>query len=126
MYIISWNINGLASCFSELQKLVEDYSPDFVCLQKVRNNSLREKFGITGYRQLYTMQDIGKWSGVMIYSKISSDVDSHTAFLSMPQRIQTPELSREGHLQVYDCNDFIIVNAYVPFANFDIEGEVGY
>lgn len=126
MYIISWNINGLASRFSELQKLVDDYTPDFVCLQKVRNNSTREDFEIVGYRQLFTMQDCAKWSGVMIYAKIPADMDSHSAFLSMPQRIQTPELSKDGHLQVYDCKDFILVNAYVPFANFDLDGAVDF
>lgn len=126
MYIINWNVNGLASRFTELKQLVDDFTPDFLCLQKVRNNSSREKFDIVGYRQLYTMQDCGKWSGVMIYAKIPSAVDSHTAFLSMPQRIQTPDLSKDGDLQVYDCNDFILVNAYVPFANFEIEGAVEY
>lgn len=123
MYIISWNINGIASSFKELQFLIKEHNPDFVCLQKVRNNSSREKFLIQGYRQLYSMQDCGNWSGVMIYMK-STNSGRNSVFINLPQRIPTSELSKDGHLQVYDCVDFILVNAYVPFANFSINGAV--
>lgn len=124
MYIISWNINGIASSFAELLSLVDEYKPDFVCLQKIRNNSSREDFGIHGYSQLYDMQDCGNWSGVMIYARIPDNAARHTDAHSSLLRVQTPELSKDGHLQVYDCNEFILVNAYVPFANFNIEGAV--
>lgn len=119
MIIISWNINGIPSRFAELQALVKDYTPDFVCLQKVRLNSSRDKFQLPGYRQLSSIHDCGNWSGVMIYSKTAK------CSLDLPLRIPTPELSEDGHLQVCDCNDFTLINAYVPFANFSIEGAVG-
>lgn len=117
MYIISWNINGLKSRFDELKQLIETYNPDFVCLQKVRCNSGREQFVIEGYRALYTPIDSGKWSGVITYAKIPADADPRFPSLSMSERIHTPELSNEGHCQVFRCKDFALVNAYVPFNN---------
>ncbi len=117
MYIISWNINGLKSRFDELKQLVETCNPDFVCLQKVRCNSGREQFGIDGYRALYTPVDSGRWSGVITYAKIPAYPDSRVSALSLPERIHTPELSNDGHCQVFRCKDFALVNAYVPFNN---------
>ena len=117
MYIISWNINGLKNRFDELKQLIETYNPDFVCLQKVRCNSGRDQFEIEGYRMLYEPIDSGTWSGVITYTKIPADAGSRFSSLSIPKRIQTPELSSEGHLQVFQCKGFSLVNAYVPFNN---------
>lgn len=123
MRIISWNINGIASRFEELRQLIGSYRPDIVCLQKVRCNKQRNLFAIDGYRILYEPCDSGSWSGVVVYVRIPNESrDPKSA--SYPQRLPTPELSRDGHLQVYECRDFILINAYVPFANFAIEGAV--
>ena len=116
MLFISWNINGIRSRFAGLQRLVADYAPDFVCLQKVRNNSGRGDFSIDGYCQLYTPEDCGDWSGVMTYVRNSAG--------AAPHRVATPELSRDGHLQLYAFGDFYLVNAYVPFAGFSVAGAV--
>ncbi len=123
MRIISWNINGIASKFEELRQLVRSYDPDVVCLQKVRCNKQRNLFGIDGYHMLYEPCDSGGWSGVMMYVRILNERRCPES-PSLPQRIPTPELSRGGHLQVYDCRDFVLINAYVPFANFSISGAV--
>lgn len=117
MYIVSWNINGLKSRFDELKQLVNSYNPDFICLQKVRCNSGREQFEIEGFRALHAPVDSGKWSGVITYARIPDDVDYHSPSLAMPERILTPGLSNGGHLQVFRCKDFALVNAYVPFNN---------
>lgn len=122
MRIISWNINGLKNRFDEVKQLIETYNPDFVCLQKVRCNNDREQFEIAGYRALFTSIDSGKWSGVITYAKNPTDFPS----LAMPERIPTPELSEEGHLQVFRCKTFALVNAYVPFANDKLEGADDY
>lgn len=123
MYIISWNINGLKQRFDELKQLIKDYRPDFVCLQKVRSKE-RDEYQIEGYRQLYNLYDIGNWSGVMVYARISS---SGSSVLSMPKRIYPDyDLGKNGHMQAFDCKDFILFNAYVPFANKTIEGAEDY
>lgn len=118
MLFISWNINGLAKRFEEVRQLLDDYSPDFLCLQKVRCNPSRDHFEIEGYRQLIAPQDFGDWSGVSIYARLSSDFT--------PKRIETPELSSNGHLQAFDCQSFVFINAYVPFGNTSLDGAVEY
>lgn len=120
MLFISWNINGLAKRFEEVKQLLGKYAPDFLCLQKVRCNADRRRFEIDGYRQLFAPQDYGDWSGVTMYVKLDSDCPF------MPERIETPELSLNGHLQAFDCKSFAVINTYVPFGNNSLEGAVEY
>lgn len=124
MYILSWNINGLKNRYEELKELANTYSPDFICLQKVRCDNGREEYGIDGYRALYSPIDNGNVSGVMTFAKIPSESEPLFPSLSMPERVHTLELSYQGHLQIFDCNSFFLINAYVPFSNTSLDGMV--
>ena len=127
MRIISWNINGLKTRFNDLKKLIEDYSPDVVCLQKVRCSCERDTYQIKGYKILYSSADFGNWSGVMMYVKIPSESKANSVWEALPKPIFVPrELSKEGHLQAYHCNNFALINAYVPYANPNIENAEYY
>lgn len=126
MLVISWNINGLRSRFGELKQLVAVYDPDFVCLQKVRCDFGSGQFDLEGYRTLHTDMDSGKWSGVVTYAKIPTDVGARAKPISIPERVDTPELSIDGHLQVFLCSGFALVNAYAPFSNPVLEGAVQF
>ena len=67
--IISWNINSIGRRYDELKQLAETYNPDYICLQKVRNKSYLDKFTIPGYHGLFTFDDYGSMSGVMLYAR---------------------------------------------------------
>ena len=124
MYIISWNINGLRSSYDELRELAKTYSPDFICLQKVRCDNERDQYVIEGYSALYSPIDNGKNSGVMTYVKIPAGANPLFHSLSNHERVDTPELSEQGHLQIFNCNSFFLINAYVPFSNISLAGTV--
>ena len=124
--IISWNINSIGRRYDELKQLAEAYNPDYICLQKVRNKTSLDKFTIPGYHSLFTFDDYGSMSGVMIYTRIKEGIEPILQLDSMPKRILTPLLSAEGHLQVYDCGHFNLANTYVPFANPQLEGAEEY
>ena len=119
MLFVSWNINGLAGRFDEVKELISVYSPDILCLQKVRcKKEERDYFLINGYRQLFANQDCGGWSGVTVYVSLNADIPL--------RRIETSELSRGGHLQAFDCGSFVLLNTYVPYGNTSLEGAVEY
>lgn len=118
MLFISWNINGIARRFDEVKRLAADYSPDFLCLQKVRSHEDSDSLAVDGYRLLLAPLDRGDWSGVAVYVSQDSGITS--------RRIETPELSQEGHLQVFDCGSFALLNTYVPFANQKLDGAVEF
>lgn len=118
MLFISWNINGFTKRYDEVKELIEAYSPDFLCLQKVRSGEERCRFIVEGYRQFFDAEDCGNWSGVTVYAKLSADI--------LPRRITTPDLSLNGHLQAFSCDSFALLNAYVPFGNQKLDGAVEY
>lgn len=124
--IISWNINSIGRHFDELKQLVATYNPDYICLQKVRNKTSLDKFSIPGYHAMFTFDDYGFMSGVVLYTRIIGGIEPILQLDAMPKRIPTPELSAEGHLQVYNCGKFILANTYVPFANPQFEGAEEY
>lgn len=127
MRIISWNINGLKSRFDDLRKLILSYSPELVCLQKVRCSDERNQYQLEGYKQIYSKEDMGNWSGVMTYAKISVLKELESKEGDFTNKFSVPlSLSREGHLQVFNCKYFLLVNAYVPFANPNIENAERY
>lgn len=117
MLIISWNINSIAKRFDEVKELIARYSPDFLCLQKVRCNRNRVRYCIDGYALLSDVQDFGGWSGVLVYAKQNA---------SAAERITTPGLSVNGHLQAFDCTTFALLNTYVPYGNQSVDGTVEY
>lgn len=118
MLFISWNINGIARRFDEVKRLAADYSPDFLCLQKVRSHEDSDSLAVDGYRLILAPLDRGDWSGVAIYVSQDSGI--------VPCRIETRELSPGGHLQVFDCGSFALLNTYVPFANQKLDGAVEF
>lgn len=77
MKIISWGINGLGRNFATVQQLAFKFAPDFICLQKVRCNSAREKYEIEGYNPHYKYEDYGRDSGVMTYAKKQDGLPSY-------------------------------------------------
>ena len=118
MKIISWNINGLGRHFSDVKRLIEEHKPDFLCLQKMRNNTTREKYEIDGYKAIYNICDVGHYSGVMMYAKLFEEIGENFPGAYLPKQLPVDSiLSKEGHLQAFKCKDFILVNAYVPYAN---------
>lgn len=122
MIIISWNINGLKGRFDEVRELINTYHPDFVCLQMVRSNTDRDQFKIEGYQSLFSSIDTGNWSGVMTYVKTQEEPNRQL----ISERLHTPELSKHGHLQAFNCNGFILINAYAPYATDKIPGAMDY
>ncbi|MDE6269768.1 MAG: hypothetical protein K2M12_02800, partial [Muribaculaceae bacterium] len=100
------------------------HKPDFICLQKVRCDNGREQFKIDGYSALFSPIDCGKNSGVMTYVKTPPNDNPTATPISIPQRIDSIELSEDGHLQILDCNSFFLINAYVPFSNTTLNGAI--
>ena len=73
--IINWNINSIGRHFDELKQLVATYNPDYICLQKVRNRTSLDKFSIPGYHAMFTFDDYGFMSGVVLYTRIIDGIE---------------------------------------------------
>lgn len=111
--LISWNIDGLKAKWQSLQKLIEEYSPDVICLQKVKHSG--EVLDIDGYRCFLSS---APYAGVCTYvrNNISCEFDS---------KIQdVPAITGYMHkIKIY-YPDFTLFNCYVPYSNPEVVGAV--
>lgn len=113
MRLISWNIDGIKAHFESLKKLIREYSPEIICLQKVKDIKDSPEFEIEGYkRECFSAPYAGIATYVKNYIPCSFD------------KPQTPELS--GHLLKTEIlyPAFTLFNIYTPYSNPNVEGAI--
>ena len=111
MRILSWNVNGVQARLEAINRLVAELVPDLMCFQKVRKKGafLTQ---IPGYMGWLGIMDDGLFGGVSSYIKAGFTFDFEA------QRNDMPEwLMETGCLNVIRFDQFILVNAYFPYAN---------
>lgn len=113
MRLISWNIDGIKAHFGALKSLINEYSPEIICLQKVKDIKDSPEFEIDGYkRECFS----APYAGIATYVKncIPCSFD----------KPKNPELS--GHLLKTEIlyPAFTLYNIYTPYSNPSIEGAI--
>lgn len=113
MRLISWNLDGIKAHFETLKNMVSEYSPEVICLQKVKDIKDSPEFEIEGYkRESFS----APYAGVATYVK-----DCLPCNNSKPNN---PELS--GHLlkTEFFFPSFTLYNIYTPYSNPNIDGAI--
>lgn len=111
--LISWNIDGIKAHFEALKNLVKEYSPEIICLQKVKDINDSPEFEIEGYkRECFS----APYAGIATYVK-----NCIPCTFSKPT---DTELS--GHLLKTEVfyPAFTLYNIYTPYSNPNIRGAV--
>lgn len=113
MRLISWNIDDIKAHFEVLKKLIREYAPEIICLQKVKDIKDSPEFEIEGYkRECFS----APYAGIATYVKncIPCSFD----------KPENPELS--GHLLKTEIlyPAFTLYNIYTPYSNPNIEGAI--
>ena len=115
MKIISWNVNGLRARMEAVNRLVADLQPDVMCFQKVRTKG-DFLIQVPGYMGWLGILENGLFGGVSTYLRHGLNFDMEA------QRGDIPEwLLETGCINVLRFDQFILVNAYFPYANSDNE-----
>ena len=104
MKIISWNVAGIKARANEIERLMQEHQPDIVCLQKTRSDKALD---FDGYR-VY-VDCIDRWSGVATY--VRSDFEGKF-------------IESDSHHLILNFDEFVLVNAYVPYSNPKVPGYV--
>lgn len=113
MRLISWNIDGIRAHFEALKKLITEYSPEIIYLQKVKDIKDSPEFEIEGYKRECSSSS---YAGVATYVKdcIPCSFD----------KLKSMELS--GHLLKTEVfyPAFTLYNIYTPYSNPNVEGAI--
>ena len=108
MKILSWNVNGLQA----VNRLAAELQPDLICLQKVRSKGASPFIKPEGYFDWIGLMDDGLFGGVSTY------IHRGFPFEFDAQRNDIPQwLVETACLNVIRFDQFILVNAYFPYAN---------
>ena len=111
MKILSWNVNGLQARLEAVNRLVAELQPELMCFQKVRKKGAFIT-PIDGYFGWLGIIDDGLFGGVSTY------IRRNVEFEFISQRNDMPTwLMETGCLNVLRFEQFILVNAYFPYAN---------
>lgn len=97
IHIASWNVDGIKARHDDLLRLVADYQPSVICLQKTRTADVPE---VGGYRHAKCCND--RWSGVATYW-----LEDFTPTV----------VEADTHRMVLDFGQFVLINAYVPYSD---------
>lgn len=111
MKIYSWNVNGLRAVIKKgaLQKFLEEYQPDILCLQEIKAKP--EQIEVPeGYNIIVNSADRPGYSGTAIL--FSSTLSR--------KEIDMPVLNHEGRVIVAEFGEFFLVNVYVPNSKPDL------
>lgn len=113
MRLISWNIDGIKAHFEALKKLVREYSPEIICLQKVKDIKDSPEFELEGYAREYFSSP---YAGIATYVKncIPCSFDKPKAPVLSGYLLKTEVL--------YPA--FTLYNIYTPYSNPTVTGAI--
>ncbi len=109
MKLISWNVNGLRSCWSKgFEQFFTEQDADIVCLQETKMQREQSKFSFPGYFEFWNSAEKKGYSGTLALTK--------TQPLSERYGIGIPEHDTEGRVITLEYDQFYLVNCYTPNA----------
>ena len=113
MRLMSWNIDGIKAHFEALKQLIMDYSPEVICLQKVKDIKDSPDFEIEGYKKASSPKP---YAGIATYVK--------NCIPCRFENYQQKELSGHVLKTEFWFPSFTLYNIYTPYSNPGVEGAV--
>ena len=109
--IFSWNVNGIRAVIRKgaLQKFIEEYEPDILCLQETKAKQGQAEIDLPEYEELWNSAERPGYSGTAIFTKIK------------PITIKNDfDNLKEGRVLVAEFEKFYLVDVYTPNSKPDL------
>ena len=141
----SWNVNGIRSVLNKgaLQKLLEEKSPDFLCLQETKARSEQAETDFADYDEFWNSAARPGYSGTAIFCKekpqavyknfapFEAELDLPTSNSDLPifsASVKTATSWRdrygspltEGRVLTVEFPDFFLTSVYTPNSKTDL------
>lgn len=128
MKIYSWNVNGIRAVVrkGELQKFLDTYNPDILCLQETKAEQGQAEFDAADYEEYWNSSRTKKgYSGTAIFTKIKpvaiiNDIPDEFVKDSGLIADNYGHSNDEGRVIAAEFDNFYVVTAYTPNAKDDL------
>lgn len=128
MNIFSWNVNGIRAVVrkGELQKFIEKYNPDILCLQETKAEQGQAEIDFSGYEEYWNSSRTKKgYSGTAIFSKIKPIAIINDIPVDIAKKYgliadKYGHSNDEGRVIAAEFDNFYVVTAYTPNAKDDL------
>lgn len=128
MTIFSWNINGIRAVVrkGELQKFMQKYQPDILCLQETKAEQGQAEIDFPEYSEYWNSSRTKKgYSGTAIFTKVEPlnvmyDIPTEVAKANKLVADGYGHSNDEGRVVAAEFDDFYVVTAYTPNAKDDL------
>ena len=121
--IFSWNVNGLRAVIRKgaLNKFIEEYKPDILCLQETKAKQGQAEVDLPEYEELWNSAERPGYAGTAIFTKIkplSVRYDLPTEIM-MADEFGDP--LTEGRVLTAEFEKFYLVDVYTPNSKNELE-----
>ncbi len=128
MKIFSWNVNGIRAVVrkGEIQKFVEKYKPDILCMQETKAEQGQAEIDFSGYEEYWNSSRTKKgYSGTAIFTKIKptaiiNDIPTEIAEKHGLIADKYGHSNDEGRVIAAEFDNYFVVTAYTPNAKDDL------
>ena len=128
MKLYSWNVNGIRAVVrkGELQKFLNEYNPDIVCLQETKAEQGQATFDSPEYEEYWnSSKDKKGYSGTAIFTKIKplavvNDIPVDIAAKHGLVADSYGHSNDEGRVIAAEFDKYYVVTAYTPNAKDDL------
>lgn len=121
--IFSWNVNGLRAVIRKgaLQKFVEEYQPDILCLQETKAKQGQAEIDLPEYEELWNSAERAGYSGTAIFTKVKPLSVRNNLPTALEFKDEFGDPLTEGRVLTAEFEEFYLVNVYTPNSKNGLE-----
>lgn len=118
--IFSWNVNGIRAVLNKgaLQKFIDEYQPDILCLQETKAKQGQAEIDLPEYEEIWNSAERAGYSGTAIFTKIKPIQILNNFEIKFKDNYG--DLNKEGRVQALEFGKFYLVNVYTPNSKPDL------
>jgi exodeoxyribonuclease-3 len=113
MKLISWNVNGINSCFRKgLLKFIKKENADIYCFQEIKSSPQKIPEPLKNIKGYFSYMSFGTkngYSGLIVYSKAKP--------ISVIDKIGDKSIDKEARVLALEFRKFYLINAYFPHSS---------
>ena len=125
--IFSWNVNGIRAVLKKgsLEKLLEEKSPDILCLQETKAKKDQIEANFKEYEELWNSAERPGYSGTAIFTKKhpTQIINGFTEDLEIAKNWDEDAYGtplNEGRILTAEYEEFFLVTVYTPNSKQDL------